>query len=111
VPARKARGAIVEKGEEARKVIGDYLNNPPNTTNANVRRGLLPITEDQSHSLQLRHRYRGQAPSHIESCARPDYFLVLALAPRWRRASNRHTPVATDTLRLLTLPAIGKCTR
>ena len=32
-------------------------------------------------------------------------------APRWRWASNRHTPVATDTLRLLTLPAIGKFTR
>ena len=26
MPARKARGAIVEKGEEACKVIGDYLN-------------------------------------------------------------------------------------
>ena len=32
MPARKARGAIVEKGEERRKVIGDYLNNLPNTT-------------------------------------------------------------------------------
>ncbi len=32
MPARKARGAIVEKGEEGRKVIGDYLNNPPTTT-------------------------------------------------------------------------------
>ena len=31
MPARKARGAIVEKGEEACKVIGDYLNNLPNT--------------------------------------------------------------------------------
>ena len=26
MPARKARGAIVEKGEKRRKVIGDYLN-------------------------------------------------------------------------------------
>jgi hypothetical protein len=31
VPARKARGAIVEKGEKRRKVIGDYLNNLLNT--------------------------------------------------------------------------------
>ena len=31
MPARKARGAIVEKGEKRRKVIGDYLNNLPNT--------------------------------------------------------------------------------
>ena len=28
MPARKARGAIVEKGEKRRKAIGDYLNNP-----------------------------------------------------------------------------------
>lgn len=27
MPAREARGAIVEKGEKRRKVIGDYLNN------------------------------------------------------------------------------------
>ncbi|OYU04862.1 MAG: hypothetical protein CFE47_24335 [Pseudomonas sp. PGPPP1] len=32
MPARKARGAIVEKGEDACKVIGDYLSNHPNTT-------------------------------------------------------------------------------
>ncbi len=31
MPARKARGAIVEKGEKRRKVIGDYLNNLPNS--------------------------------------------------------------------------------
>lgn len=29
MPAMKARGAIVEKGEKRRKVIGDYLNNHP----------------------------------------------------------------------------------
>ncbi|MDQ3202679.1 MAG: hypothetical protein M3Q94_11035, partial [Pseudomonadota bacterium] len=28
VPAVTARGAIVEKGRERRKAIGDYLNNP-----------------------------------------------------------------------------------
>ena len=28
MPARKARGAIVEKGKNRRKAIGDYLNNP-----------------------------------------------------------------------------------
>lgn len=27
---------------------------------------------------------------------------------RWRTASNRQTPVATETLRLLTLPPIGR---
>ncbi|MDP1346150.1 hypothetical protein, partial [Klebsiella pneumoniae] len=32
VPARKARGAIVEKGEDACKVIGDYLSNHLNAT-------------------------------------------------------------------------------
>ncbi len=31
MPARKARGAIVEKGDQGCKVIGDYLNNLPNT--------------------------------------------------------------------------------
>ena len=31
MPARKARGAIVEKGKKGRKVIGDYLNNLPST--------------------------------------------------------------------------------
>lgn len=35
----------------------------------------------------------------------------VAAALRWRSASNRQTPVATDTLRLLTLPAIGNRTR
>src|SRR3990167_6792300 len=30
-----------------------------------------------------------------------------ALARRWRSASNRHTPEATETLRLSTAPAIG----
>ncbi len=38
-------------------------------------------------------------------------FLLAALTLRWRSASNRHTPVATETLRLLTLPAIGRRTR
>src|SRR5690606_26791184 len=51
VPARKARGAIVEKGEKRRKVIGDYLNNLPNTTKLNVGGGLLPIAGVQSHHL------------------------------------------------------------
>ncbi|MAD27235.1 MAG: hypothetical protein CMK87_06180 [Pseudomonadales bacterium] len=32
-------------------------------------------------------------------------------APRWRTASNRQMPVATETLRLLTLPAIGSLAR
>ena len=38
-----------------------------------------------------------------------DYALLLLL--RWRSASNRQTPVATETVRLLTLPAIGSLTR
>jgi hypothetical protein len=33
VPAGKARGAIVEKGEKGRKAIGDYLYNLPNPAN------------------------------------------------------------------------------
>ena len=74
--------------------------------------GLLPMVVYQSIRLALTHRYREQAPSHIlHLCQTQNYFLALTLAPRWRWASNRHTPVATDTFRLLTLPAIGKCTR
>jgi hypothetical protein len=37
-----------------------------------------------------------------------DYFLDMA---RCLTTSNNTTPVATETLRLLTEPAIGKCTR
>ena len=49
MPATKARGAIVEKGEEGRKVIGDYLNNIADTAKASVGGGLLPIAVRQSH--------------------------------------------------------------
>lgn len=36
---------------------------------------------------------------------------ALPAARRWRTASNRQTPVATETLRLLTLPPMGSFTR
>jgi hypothetical protein len=52
VPAITARGAIVEKGRERRKVIGDYLNNQPNcsATPVGAAEGcdlLILIVQDQ----------------------------------------------------------------
>ena len=84
-----ARGAIVEKGSEGRKEIGEYLNN-----DCELQATSWSVTglQLEAWSLQLL----------------ADYFLTAA---RWRRASNRQTPVATETLRLLTLPAIGRRTR
>ena len=113
MPARKARGAIVEKGEKRRKVIGDYLNS------AESRQ------IDRSHALRgnaaldaprpLEKLYRGASqeafPRGAWERSSLGYFLALAFTPRWRWASNRQTPVATETLRLLTLPAIGSFTR
>ncbi len=111
MPARKARGAIVEKGEKRRKVIGDYLNNLQ-YTKTNVGAGLPAMTMAQSTSLLTDTPPSRTSPAPTGSCvALKPYFLALAFAPRWRWASNRQTPVATETLRLLTLPAIGKCTR
>jgi hypothetical protein len=37
VPAVTARGAIVEKGQERRKAIGDYLNNHLNLNPSALR--------------------------------------------------------------------------
>lgn len=87
-----ARDAIVEKGSEGRKEIGEYLNNgfELQATSYKPERDWLEL---EACSLQL---------------ATDNYFLAAA---RWRRASNRQTPVATETLRLLTLPAIGRRTR
>ena len=105
MPAMKARGAIVEKGEKGRKVIGDYLNSHP-TPQKQLWEGAYPRLQWISHNICNRKTAIGGKPPPTFG-----YFLLLALAPRWRWASNRHTPVATDTLRLLTLPAIGRCTR
>lgn len=87
-----ARGAIVEKGWEGRKEIGEYLNNDARlqATSYKLERDRLEL---EACSLKL---------------ATDNYFLAAA---RWRKASNRQTPVATETLRLLTLPAIGRRTR
>lgn len=93
VPAITARGAIVEKGRERRKVIGDYLNN---------------------HTFMPHHKTLWERACSLPQGLQPDQaFLAaaLALTLRWRCASNRQTPVATETLRLLTLPAIGRFTR
>ncbi len=82
MPARKARGAIVEKGEDACKVIGDYLNNLPNTTKQ-LWEGACPRLLYVSHCIGgLIHRHREQAPSHIWNCAESYFFLALAFAPR-----------------------------
>ncbi len=51
MPAEWARGAIVEKGKNGRKVIGDYLNNLPHLTKTNVGGRLLPIAAGQSQQL------------------------------------------------------------
>ncbi len=91
-----ARDAIVEKGLEGRKEIGEYLNNG---------------FELQATSYKLQATSLSVTGLQLEAWSLPlltDYFLAAA---RWRRASNRQTPVATETLRLLTLPAIGRRTR
>ncbi len=90
VPAVTARGAIVEKGLRGRKAIGEYLNSSYELQASSCKRTAFDL--------------RLAAYSLREA-------LALAFAPRWRCASNRHTPVATETLRLLTLPAIGRFTR
>lgn len=90
VPAVTARGAIVEKGQKRCKAIGDYLNN--------------------HFDWKAEHLQEPPAATPAEECQ--DFLAVpAALTPRWRSASNRQTPVATDTLRLLTLPAIGRRTK
>ncbi len=118
VPAVTARGAIVEKGQERRKAIGDYLNNPLNSP-------ILAMTQNQcgsglaressmsfSKSVECQTVFASKPAPTFGSRADQDFLAVpAALTPRWRRASNRQTPVATETLRLLTLPAIGKRTR
>lgn len=62
MPARKARGAIVEKGEKGRKVIGDYLNNPPYTTKTNVGGGVLPKAVCQLTNALADTPYPGASP-------------------------------------------------
>ena len=114
VPAITARGAIVEKGRRRRKVIGDYLNSSPvfalpqTTVGAKLARdsGVTFNIDAECYTP-----YREQALL-LHTVADQDFLAAaLALTPRWRCASNRQTPVATETLRLLTLPAIGRFTR
>ena len=101
-----ARDAIVEKGSEGRKEIGEYLNNGFELQATSYK---LQAT---SYKLQATSRSVTGSSLRLEACslqlATDNYFLAAA---RWRRASNRQTPVATETLRLLTLPAIGRRTR
>ena len=107
VPAITARGAIVEKGRERRKVIGDYLNNHRHRKPVGAAEGcdLLILKKTKSKDRSLRQLLQ-------EACVDQDFLAAaLALTLRWRCASNRQTPVATETLRLLTLPAIGRFTR
>ncbi|RZI29050.1 hypothetical protein EUX53_01055 [Pseudomonas orientalis] len=86
MPARWARGAIVEKGEKARKVIGDYLNNRPNTTNTHVGASLLAKNSQTPRSfrkpaLSLTLFASKLAPTlGLGQAPHVDYFLGLALA-------------------------------
>ena len=106
VPAVTARGAIVEKGQKRCKAIGDYLNNHqlPHT----CRSRLAGDPGDAVFQMD-RGAWIASKPAPTRECQ--GFLPVAAFTLRWRWASNRQTPVATDTLRLLTLPAIGRCTR
>lgn len=114
VPAVTARGAIVEKGLKRCKAIGDYLNNRQFSPQPKT------LWEQACSRLGFTFNNDAECNSAFASTLAPTFgsfstqdFLAagLVLAPRWRWASNRQTPVATDTLRLLTLPAIGSFTR
>lgn len=89
-PVLQARGAILEKAGGGSKATGEDLSNQGASTLSAWGRSMKPGG----------HGYRTGLPG--QPCAAA--FLCLM-------ASNRQTPVATDTFRLLTLPAIGRRAR
>ena len=113
MPARKARGAIVEKGEKRRKVIGDYLNNHHplrrsrdaerhkrhshaergnDQHKTNVGAGLPAMTMAQATSLLTDTPPSRASPAPTGSCVTlKPYFLALALS----RSANANVPTAS----------------
>ncbi|POA47362.1 hypothetical protein C1893_15655 [Pseudomonas sp. MPR-ANC1] len=66
VPAVTARGAIVEKGQERCKAIGDYLNNHQSCLHHKPmwERACSRMRYIRQHNCRLTLRFRGQARSH-----------------------------------------------
>ena len=76
MPARKARGAIVEKGEERRKAIGDYLNNPKHHKHkcrSELAREKLTDTALIQEARVIVDVFREQARSYIRIGASPTW--------------------------------------
>lgn len=121
-PASSARGAIVEKAVRTSKVIGDYLNSRKHFIPARPSSPASRLPQGSRQLLDVEHDgCFHRTTTGIEPMAVPvecrlggDGALQAQdqrLAWRWRTASNRQTPVATETFRLLTLPDIGNLTR
>ena len=110
---RIIRGELKERERIQEQKVTQTLN----VSRGSVREALLIL--ERRHLVNILPRRGAQvselSPQHVESL----YALIVQLyillaesvARRWRSASNKQTPVATDTLRLLTLPAIGRRTR
>ncbi|KRP96982.1 hypothetical protein TX25_08335 [Pseudomonas lactis] len=76
MPARKARGAIVEKGEKRRKAIGDYLNNPKHHKHkcrSELAREKLTDTALIQEARVIVDVFREQARSYIRIGASPTW--------------------------------------